>query len=498
MGSAIENVPFLGGYVAAERESQDSRFRKLQQASVLLNLHQRAQEQQQAEQLRSTLSTSNGDVEKVLQAALASGNINAAQKLAPLVKIRQEERQRQETARAFQQLYAGETNPVSSPGPQELGEGQPIATAGDDAVRPSDPMARNQERIRNLQRFMSVVGHNPVVAQRVQAEIDKLQSIKPMIEHNFSIGDDRVQPHISYDEGRSWQPLPGSQPSAKFARQVDQAGGDQTFGSGLTGRAINILTRDATAYAEGRLTPDQERVFIAASTQYQQPRQYQNPDTGQLETSRPELPPFVADALRKRGQRVPASRPNPFIDEPKPGRPQPAPSAERPSKTAWDLAPLTTGPVPAAAEMLSRTPLVGDMVQAPQFTQARAFIPQLQRDLVRTLHNNVRYPEGERKAIEKDISIEPRLFDNQVAYRNRLVGIDDALEVRERNAYATAQSARVGRDERVQAMNVLNALRNFRENLGVPPRIRTEAEYNELPSGGVYIDTRDGKPKRKK
>lgn len=44
--------------------------------------------------------------------------------------------------------------------------------------------------------------------------------VKPIIEHNFSVGDNLVQPHISLDGGVTWQPVAGSKPSAKFAKQV--------------------------------------------------------------------------------------------------------------------------------------------------------------------------------------------------------------------------------------------------------------------------------------
>lgn len=269
------------------------------------------------------------------------------------------------------------------------------------------------------------------------------------------------------------------------------------FGAGATGGALEIITKLAPAYGEGQLTPDNERLFDSAVAHYTQPRQFQDPDSGLMVTRKPELPPFAQEALsRRRGARPaqpqPAPSPQPTM-EPQ----QPTGQAQQPSKTAWDLAPLTTGPVPAAAEMLSRTPLVGDMMQAPQFTQARSYVPQLQRDLVRVLQNNPRYAEGERKAIEKDINIEPRLFDNPTSYRDRLIGIDDSLAVRERNAENTSKSPNVGREERIQAMNVLNAVRAFRKNLGVPPRIGRKEDYDTLPEGQVYIDSRDGKVKRK-
>ena len=42
----------------------------------------------------------------------------------------------------------------------------------------------------------------------------------PMVEHNFPVSGDKVQPHISHDQGKTWTPIPGSQPIAKFGRQV--------------------------------------------------------------------------------------------------------------------------------------------------------------------------------------------------------------------------------------------------------------------------------------
>lgn len=43
---------------------------------------------------------------------------------------------------------------------------------------------------------------------------------KPMVEHNYSVSQDMVQPHISFDNGKTWTPVPGSTPSHKFAGQA--------------------------------------------------------------------------------------------------------------------------------------------------------------------------------------------------------------------------------------------------------------------------------------
>jgi hypothetical protein len=97
--------------------------------------------------------------------------------------------------------------------------------------------------------------NNPIVQQRLQAEIDRLSSVKPMVEHNFSVGGDQVQPHISFDEGRSWQPIPGSKPSAKFAKQV--AGTNTEAPVAVTD---DTLAMDAWRYlTDGTLPPNMGR-----------------------------------------------------------------------------------------------------------------------------------------------------------------------------------------------------------------------------------------------
>ena len=261
------------------------------------------------------------------------------------------------------------------------------------------------------------------------------------------------------------------------------------FGNSLAGRALDIMVDGAPAYAAGLMDAEEERQFEAAVTQYQQPTTIQNPDTGILETRRPELPSSIAEAIARRGKEVPPPATDDGVAIEEPASPAEAePSVSQREQTIWDLAPIATGPIPKAATALSGTPLVGQVVRTPQMTQAQTFIPIVQRDLVRILQNNPRYAEGERQAIEQEISIEPKFFDDPNAFRDRLVAIDDALQVRLDNALKTAQSSTVGRDERVQAMNVANGIVNFRTSLGVPPRVATPAEAAKLPPGSQFID----------
>lgn len=301
----------------------------------------------------------------------------------------------------------------------------------------------------------------------------------------------------------------------------DGAGGGM-FGSGLTGRSLSIITDGASLYAQGMLNPQQEQVFESALTQYRQPTWSPNPDTGVMELRRPELPPFVAEALRRRGVPVPQSAPAPggpqepsILGNPVGQTDRGEPIYEAPNDATalrmmnevnrsgqravvrvggadgapreqkiWDMAGKVAGPIAAGANLLGRTPIIGDMVQFPSFTQAKNYIPILVNDLVKVLQNSPQYAQGERKQIQSEIELEPKAFDTPAAFRNRLIGVDKALAVREKNAYETARNPQVSQTERRHAMDVFNGIIKFRDSLGIPPTY-TPQEYTKLKASGV-------------
>lgn len=93
--SALANVPGLAGYLEAKQQNDASTTGNLQKAAMIQGLLAHMQQQQQADQLRTAMSQSGGDVEKALQLALQSGNVAAAHQLAPLVESKRKERERQ-------------------------------------------------------------------------------------------------------------------------------------------------------------------------------------------------------------------------------------------------------------------------------------------------------------------------------------------------------------------------------------------------------------------
>lgn len=221
--SVLAKIPFYGGYMAKRQADEAQTLSELQQTQGVQGLLASMQQQKDSAALRETLAASGGDVEKALAGALQSGNIKAAHDLAPLAKLAQERRMSSDTVTGLQALNERFSPQAAAPDqPQELGAGQPVAQAGDQPPAAATPQDARQRRIDYLTQLgtMPKYANNPIVQQRIQAEIDKLGAQKPMVEHNFSVGGDQVQPHISYDEGRTWQPIPGSKPSAKFAKQV--------------------------------------------------------------------------------------------------------------------------------------------------------------------------------------------------------------------------------------------------------------------------------------
>ncbi|MFV1850113.1 MAG: hypothetical protein ACMZ66_05335 [Thalassospira sp.] len=338
-----------------------------------------------------------------------------------------------------------------------------------------------------IEEFRAIMGRDPDASERLR------------IAGISTTGGKTLPQKVSEFESVVGRPATEAEVQKMAGADVDTGGFG--FGKGLSGIALANLTNGSAAFAAGMMTPEQERNFESSVVGYMTPQR--DPDTGSI--TQPILPPHVVDALNQRGYEWdintgnlirPGGQPVNATGQGGAMSPQQAmaqqmqPSLQEvdPEKTAWSLADKVTGVGPAAVDFLGRLPVVGENFDDPQITQARAYIPNLQRDLVRVLQNNPRYAEGERQAIEQEINIDGRLIDNPEAYRNRLIGIDDALQKRQDFAYKTANNPQVGREERIQAMNILNALANFRQNLGVPTRVKTAQDWQNVLAGQQYID----------
>jgi hypothetical protein len=75
----------------------------------------------------------------------------------------------------------------------------------------------------------------------------------------------------------------------------------KTFGSGTQGAAQTFLAQLAPSYADGSISPEDERLFESSLKIVSQPETYRDDRLGRDVTRRPELPDYVIEAVRLHG-----------------------------------------------------------------------------------------------------------------------------------------------------------------------------------------------------
>jgi hypothetical protein len=296
--------------------------------------------------------------------------------------------------------------------------------------------------------------------------------------------------------------------SADIVKAAARSGG---FGSGVKGTAWNFVTKFAPEYGAGALPPEMDRRFESSYAIISEPTYYTDPFTGNVVRRDPPIPDFVSNslALRKniptppvKGSKkgaAPAEAPTaapaaapvstsavPTTDavttdqEPV----TPAPSAKR-QPTLWELTPVLTGPIPTAKDVISSIPGLGGV--GKDVTQARARYLGDFRELVKSLQNSPVYAQTERKAIENELNVEPRFFDDPEKLRNKLIGIDNFLLGRMRDSERNSTNANIPVDQRKEHARIKTLIENFRPKLGIPVRIYTIKEVQKLAPGTPFL-----------
>lgn len=294
----------------------------------------------------------------------------------------------------------------------------------------------------------------------------------------------------------------------KLAGDIVQAAAKgQGFGTGIKGQAYGFVTKFAPEYSAGTLPPDMERKFESAYTIITEPTYFTDPLTGNVTSRIPPVPAFLSTAIAAR-KNIPFAAPQkkgkgeapvpkveaapevsavPTPETTAPGA-APTPTTTKVTQrqpTLWQLTPVLTGPVPAAKDVISSIPGFGDV--GKDVTQARARYLGDFRELVKSLQNSPVYAQGERNAIETELNIEPRFFDDPAKLRNKLVGIDNFLIGRVEDARRNATNSNIPVDQRKEYIRIATSIENFRPKLGVPVRIFTIKELQKLPSGTPFL-----------
>lgn len=190
--------------------------------------------------------------------------------------------------------------------------------------------------------------------------------------------------------------------------------------------------------------------------------------------------PFMVDMID--GTSQPLSAPGPAVPDTSPG----------PRRTLFEAREDTAGLVPAIGAGAQRVLGQFGADVAPEQTQARQDIRTAQNGLIRSLSINPRFPVGEIKRLQQEINIAPSIFDSGVALGGRMISIDQSLEIREQNELRAAANTALPAKTRQDAATAAKDIANFRQIMGVPPRVSSDEEFDQLPSGAKFISP-DGK-----
>lgn len=311
------------------------------------------------------------------------------------------------------------------------------------------------------------------------------------------------------------------------------------FGTGATGGALNLFYQKAEDFAKGTLSPEEERAFLTAVTEYTQPTIVTITNTLTNETSQQErrnkLPNFVVTALKMRGMtargetgtaapaRVPPASGTPKASaqttvKPRAVAPEPisetqlaAPTTPAtpaslpqdvvkaaPETTFFDLAGTGTGFAPVLISGIARNiPLDVAGRIGPEYQQATTALESMSNRVVNVLQENPRFAEGERKQIMNELDLGPRMLDNKQSFINRITALDNVLAGIEQKTRTLSETREIGMTKRNEAYKKLEDIKFVRDLLGVQQRkINNPEEWAASPPGeylvydpnkGVYV-----------
>lgn len=230
LDSVLANIPGYGGFAAKRQMNQQQDDAELQRAQVAMGIMAKIREAKQDETFRVALAESGGDVEKALEIALKGGNVNAAAKLAPLVKMVQERKEGEQTRKGLSALLDPQEAPPQNP--MTPGPGASVM-AGSGAVAPTVPAAPSpsERRLAHLDQLSRIYATNPTVMKQIEVERGKIAaaSEKAPQRRERVAGENLIQEE--YVNGK-WQEI-GRGP--RFSRQPQT---DKTYPIVTTGDGI--------------------------------------------------------------------------------------------------------------------------------------------------------------------------------------------------------------------------------------------------------------------
>jgi hypothetical protein len=166
-----------------------------------------------------------------------------------------------------------------------------------------------------------------------------------------------------------------------------------------------------------------------------------------------------------------------------------------------------TGAVATGREFLEKTlgqfPRLEGSFMPKEIAEARQTILTAQNELVRALSINVKYPVAEQRRIREEINIAPAIWSNRTLLLARMRSVDGSLRARLVDEKKAAGNESLPPETRKVSAQRAKDIANFLQILDVPardgdlPKPQTQAEFDALSPGALYISTKNGKKYRK-
>jgi hypothetical protein len=313
----------------------------------------------------------------------------------------------------------------------------------------------------------------------------------------------------------------------KAFSDIAKSAGTSLFGKGDW--EWNVINRPGliASWSIGGTTPEQDNLIESAIAQLNTPIVETRTDPVTKEsfqvTRRPELPPFLTQAIEARKtlggdamRRAPGAAPaaptaapggvsaapssgavaSPITSPTPVAAPLPGglPGATPPAGQTgalpqrggiWGMSGKITGPAAVTAEVISGIPGLG--APFPEVTQAQNLAKQEVENLIEAFIKSDRAATTEQERLRKLYDIGPKFFDDPAALRDRLIAIDEEIAKEINLAAGQAYNTELPPDTRAKARSFLSAAEKFRTSLGVPVRIYSEEEARKLPIGTQYL-----------
>jgi len=164
-------------------------------------------------------------------------------------------------------------------------------------------------------------------------------------------------------------------------------------------------------------------------------------------------------------------------------------------RTIWDMSPNVSFLELAKARIGQNVPMAGNI--GAQAQQDVSYFKGAIGELVKAFQQNPRFPEGEREAIEKQLNLNPSIFSDENALRNKIRGLDRLLYERRASAEEAWNNPQTPGAYAQYSFELSKAIKEFRQkfvpwaSFGVAVDVNSTDEAEALPVGTPFFYKND-------